>query len=86
MTDGIFKARSDPVRRWILEQLSGSPMTVNQMASSLPISRPAVSQHLKVLRDAELVSVQSDGTRRIYMINKIGFHKLRGWVGIFEIA
>ncbi|NLS05520.1 winged helix-turn-helix transcriptional regulator [Rhizobium sp. P32RR-XVIII] len=78
-----FAAISDPNRRFLLEQLRRAPRTVNELAESLPISRPAVSQHLKALLDSNLVSVTSEGTRRIYAVNNRGFDKLNLWLDQF---
>lgn len=61
-----FVAIADPNRRHLLEELRRGPKTVGELASGLPVSRPAVSQHLKVLLDAGLVSAQAEGTRRVY--------------------
>lgn len=83
--DCVFKAISDPTRRHLLEQLRASAMTVNQMADHLPISRPAVSQHLRALREAQLVTVQTSGTRRVYMFNDAGFRHLQAWIETFSI-
>ncbi len=78
-----FLAISDSNRRTILEELRRSPRTVNELASGLPVSRPAVSQHLKVLLDAGLVSVRSEGTRRIYAVENAGFLRLNLWLDQF---
>jgi DNA-binding transcriptional ArsR family regulator len=78
-----FMAISDPHRRYLLEELRRGPKTVNQLASGLPVSRPAVSQHLKVLLDAGLVSAKSEGTRRIYAVSAAGFMKLNIWLDQF---
>ncbi len=78
-----FAAISDPNRRFLLEQLRRAPRTVNELAESLPISRPAVSQHLKALLDSNLVSVTSEGTRRIYAVNNRGFDRLNLWLDQF---
>ena len=78
-----FLAISDSNRRTILEELRRSPRTVNELASGLPVSRPAVSQHLKVLLDAGLVSVRSEGTRRIYAVENAGFLRLTLWLDQF---
>jgi DNA-binding transcriptional ArsR family regulator len=78
-----FAAISDPNRRFLLEQLRRAPRTVNELAESLPISRPAVSQHLKALLDSNLVSVTTEGTRRIYAVNNRGFDKLNLWLDQF---
>jgi DNA-binding transcriptional ArsR family regulator len=78
-----FAAISDPNRRFLLEQLRRAPKTVNELAETLPISRPAVSQHLKALLDSNLVSVTSEGTRRIYAVNNRGFDRLNLWLDQF---
>jgi DNA-binding transcriptional ArsR family regulator len=78
-----FAAIADPHRRYLLEELRREPRTVGQLAEGLPVSRPAVSQHLKVLLDCGLVSVESRGTRRIYAISSAGFLKLNLWIDQF---
>lgn len=78
-----FDAISDPNRRYLLEELRRSPRTVNELAEGLPISRPAVSQHLKALLDSNLVSVSASGTKRIYAINKPGFDRVNLWLDQF---
>lgn len=78
-----FSAIADPNRRYLLEELRRSPRTVNQLAEGLPISRPAVSQHLKALLDSNLVSVTAEGTKRIYALNGKGFQKLNIWLDQF---
>jgi len=78
-----FAAIADPNRRYLLEELRRSPKTVNELAQGLPISRPAVSQHLKALLDSNLVTVTADGTRRIYSVNAKGFDKLNLWLDQF---
>ncbi|QND48187.1 winged helix-turn-helix transcriptional regulator [Rhizobium lusitanum] len=78
-----FAAIADPNRRYLLEELRRAPKTVNELARGLPISRPAVSQHLKALLDSNLVSVTSDGTKRIYAVNGPGFDKLNLWLDQF---
>jgi DNA-binding transcriptional ArsR family regulator len=70
----------DPSRRAIFELLARRPCSVQQLADELPISRPAVSQHLKVLRDGGLVISQAEGTRRIYRLNPEGVTALRAWL------
>lgn len=76
----VFGALADDTRRQIFEALKGRPQTVGELASEQPVSRPAVSQHLKVLQAAELVSVNPEGTRRIYSINKEGLLALRHYI------
>lgn len=83
MTMDAFQAISDPNRRYLLEELRRQPRTVNELAEGLPISRPAVSQHLKALLDSGLVSVTNQGTRRIYAVETNGFLHLNLWVDQF---
>lgn len=78
-----FAAISDANRRFLLEELRREPKTVNELANLLPISRPAVSQHLKALLDNKLVKVKADGTKRIYSINVHGFSPLNLWLDQF---
>ncbi|WP_137131586.1 metalloregulator ArsR/SmtB family transcription factor [Rhizobium sp. FY34] len=82
-TNDPFAAIADPNRRHLLEELRRAPRTVNELAEGLPISRPAVSQHLKALLDSNLVTVTSDGTKRIYAVNTKGFTKLNIWIDQF---
>jgi DNA-binding transcriptional ArsR family regulator len=83
MQSDSFSAIADPNRRHLLEELRRGPKTVNELASGLPVSRPAVSQHLKVLLDAGLVSARADGTKRVYAVNEPGFLKLNIWLDQF---
>jgi DNA-binding transcriptional ArsR family regulator len=78
-----FSAIADSNRRYLLEELRRTPRTVNELAEGLPISRPAVSQHLKALLDSDLVKVTAKGTKRIYSINTQGFNKLNLWLDQF---
>jgi DNA-binding transcriptional ArsR family regulator len=78
-----FAAIADPNRRYLLEELRRAPKTVNELAQGLPISRPAVSQHLKALLDSNLVNVTAEGTRRIYSVNSKGFDGLNLWLDQF---
>lgn len=78
-----FAAIADANRRHLLEELRRGPKTVNELAGGLPVSRPAVSQHLKALRDAGLVSVRNEGTRRVYRVEEAGFLKLNLWLDQF---
>lgn len=78
-----FAAISDPNRRFLLEQLRRAPKTVNELAQGLTISRPAVSQHLRALRDSNLVMVTAQGTKRVYAVNNHGFDKLNLWLDQF---
>ena len=72
-----WSALGDRTRRAIFERLADSPCAVGELASALPVSRPAVSQHLKVLKDAGLVVDQAAGNRRIYRLNPEGLSELR---------
>jgi DNA-binding transcriptional ArsR family regulator len=67
----------DRTRRAIVGRLAERPRAVGELAADLPVSRPAVSQHLKVLKDAGLVTDEADGTRRIYRLNEVGVSALR---------
>lgn len=71
---------ADPTRREIFERLAQRPMAVGQLADELPVSRPAVSQHLKVLKDAGLVTDHADGTRRIYRLDPAGIAAIRAYL------
>jgi DNA-binding transcriptional ArsR family regulator len=76
-------ALADPTRRKVFERLRRGPLPVGQLAAGLPVSRPAVSQHLKVLKEAGLVSEEQDGARRIYRIDPHGLGQLRRWLDQF---
>ncbi|MFK7861352.1 MAG: ArsR/SmtB family transcription factor [Granulosicoccus sp.] len=76
----VFDALADDTRREIFEALRERPKSVGELASEQPVSRPAVSQHLKVLQKAKLVSVHPEGTRRIYSINRDGLLALRHYI------
>lgn len=73
----------DRTRRTILERLADRPCAVGELAEQLPVSRPAVSQHLKVLKDTGLVSDETVGTRRIYRLNPAGVQALRDQLDTF---
>lgn len=70
-------ALGDPTRRAIFERLAAGPQPVGELARELPVSRPAVSQHLKVLKDAGLVIDRPDGTRRLYQLDPSGIEAVR---------
>jgi DNA-binding transcriptional ArsR family regulator len=70
-------ALGEPTRLAIFQKLLGGPIAVNELAQMLPVSRPAVSQHLRVLKDAGLVTDSKDGTRRLYRLNRKGIARLR---------
>ncbi|MEP6884376.1 MAG: metalloregulator ArsR/SmtB family transcription factor [Gammaproteobacteria bacterium] len=74
---------SDPTRRSVFEKLRSGPKSVGVLAKGLPVSRPAVSQHLKALKEAGLVTDRADGTRRIYYIDPHGLGEMRRWLDGF---
>ena len=74
-----IKALGDPTRRQIFELVARGPVSVGAIAQQVPVSRPAVSQHLKVLKEAELVIDRADGTRRLYEMNPDGLETLRSY-------
>jgi DNA-binding transcriptional ArsR family regulator len=74
---------SDPTRRRVFERLRSGPQSVGVLARGLPVSRPAVSQHLKALKAAGLVIDRSEGTRRVYYIDPDGLGELRRWIDQF---
>jgi DNA-binding transcriptional ArsR family regulator len=78
-----FAALADPTRRAVFERLAEGPRAVGELASGLPVSRPAVSQHLKVLKEAGLVSDRPEGARRVYQIDPAGLGALRAWLDRF---
>lgn len=80
-----FTAIADPHRRYLLETLKFGPKSVNELAMGLPVSRPAVSQHLKVLLDTGLVSAKPVGTKRLYEVNPQGMMKLNIWLDQFWV-
>jgi DNA-binding transcriptional ArsR family regulator len=82
MTDDVsaFKALADPSRRRIVESLARRPMTVRQLTDGLPISQSAVSQHLNVLRQAELVAFEPRGASNVYRIDPRGLGAVRAWL------
>jgi len=73
----------DPMRRAIFEILAEGPSSVGEIAERLPVTRPAVSQHLKILKDAGLVRDSAQGTRRIYSIDPAGLGAIRAWLDRF---
>ncbi len=79
----VFTALADPTRRQVLERLQAGPAPVGRIAEGLPVSRPAVSQHLKVLKEAGLVADRADGARRIYHVDPKGLGALRAWLDQF---
>ncbi|HWE11116.1 MAG TPA: metalloregulator ArsR/SmtB family transcription factor [Solirubrobacteraceae bacterium] len=79
----VFAALGDPTRREIFERVAARPQSVGELAGDLPVSRPAVSQHLRVLKDAGLVSDGAAGTRRIYRMNPQGLDHLSAYLNHF---
>ncbi len=75
----MLSALADPTRRAIFERLAQSPRAVGDLARELPVSRPAVSQHLKVLKSAGLVMDQAAGTRRVYSVDRAGLSEIRDY-------
>jgi len=80
---GKLDALGDPTRRAIFELLGQGPRSVGEIAAELPVSRPAVSQHLKVLKTAGLVTQQAAGTRRVYRIDPEGVGEVRAYFDRF---
>jgi DNA-binding transcriptional ArsR family regulator len=76
-------ALGDPTRRAILETLAAGPLAVGEIARRVPVTRPAVSQHLKVLREAGLVTERAAGTRRLYRLDPRGLAEIRAWLDQF---
>ncbi len=78
-----ISALDDPTRRLLLERLTAGPRSAGELADGLPMSRPAVSQHLRVLREASLVTQQRQGTRRVYRLDPRGLTALRAFFDDF---
>src|SRR5215470_7213131 len=85
MTDNMhaLHALADPTRRKVFEKLAKRPQSVGELARALPVSRPAVSQHLAVLKAAGLVKDHAEGARRVYQIDPTGLGPLRAWLDQF---
>jgi len=82
-----FGALGDPTRRAIFERLAARPEAVGELARAMPVSRPAVSQHLRVLKAAGLVSETRDGTKHIYRLDPRGIAAMRQWLdGHWSVA
>src|SRR5881275_463629 len=79
----VFAALHHPTRRAVFERLGDRPRAVGEIAMGLPVSRPAVSQHLKVLKEAGLVGDRREGTRRIYHVDPKGLGAMRAWLDQF---
>ena len=82
-TDLALDALGSPVRRRIVRLLADRPQAVGEIAAQLPISRPAVSKHLRVLQDAALVDFTPQGTRNVFALRRAGFDAARDWLGDF---
>jgi DNA-binding transcriptional ArsR family regulator len=78
-----FAALSDPTRREVFQRLQSGGRSVGEVARDLPVSRPAVSQHLKILKEAGLVADRAEGTRRVYYIDPKGLAPIRIWLDQF---
>ena len=76
-------ALGDPTRRAIVQRLLHGPVSVGKLAEEFPVSRPAISQHLRVLKQANLVTDEAAGTRRVYQLNPEGFETLRSYFDQF---
>jgi DNA-binding transcriptional ArsR family regulator len=85
MTDAavVLDALGDPTRRTVLELLRGGEQSVRELTDHTAVSQPAVSQHLRVLREAGLVEVRPEGARRLYRVRPDGLSELRAWVDHF---
>ncbi len=79
----VLTALADPTRRRIFERIAEGPRAVGELAQDLPVSRPAVSQHLRVLKEAGLVVDRRDGARRLYQLNPDGLGSLRAYLDRF---
>ena len=79
----VLQAVHDPTRRHLLEVMRGRECSVRELTEASDVSQSAVSQHLKVLRNAQLVSVRAEGTRRLYSVDTAGLSPVRAWVDSF---
>ena len=79
----VLDALGDPTRRAVLKRLRGGGRPVGEIAEGLEVTRPAVSQHLKILKAARLVTVHSEGTRRVYAVDTRGIELVRQWLDGF---
>jgi DNA-binding transcriptional ArsR family regulator len=83
--DAVLQALADPSRRTVLEILRDHPASAGELAQALPIARPGVSRHLRVLRDAGLVDVRQEAQRRIYSIRPEPFIEVDEWLGDYRV-
>ena len=85
--EAVLEALGDRTRRQIVHRLRGGPLPVGELAAALPVSRPAVSQHLAVLRRSGLVRYDEAGTRNLYRLDPSGLSELRTWLdGFWDVA
>jgi DNA-binding transcriptional ArsR family regulator len=82
--EAVLQALANPSRRTVLETLTGGPAPVNELAALLPIARPGVSRHLRVLREAGLVEVRQDAQRRIYSLRPEPLAEIDEWLGPYR--
>ena len=82
--DAVLQALADPSRRTVLELLRTAPATAGELADALPIARPGVSRHLRVLREAGLVTVRQDAQRRIYRLRPEALVEIDQWLGNYR--
>jgi DNA-binding transcriptional ArsR family regulator len=83
LAEAVFDALGDATRRQVFGRLRKGPRSVGELALGLGVSRPAVSQHLRVLKQARLVQDRAQGTQRIYSVNPQGIDAVRGWLDDF---
>ena len=81
--ESVLEALGDRTRRQIVQCLRAGPAAVGELAAQLPVSRPAISQHLRILRDSELVTFETAGTRNVYRLAPAGLESLRAWLDGF---
>jgi DNA-binding transcriptional ArsR family regulator len=81
--EAVLDALGDRTRRQIVQCLKARPASVGELAAQLPVSRPAISQHLRILRDSDLVTFEASGTRNVYRLDPVGLESLRGWLDSF---
>ncbi|HMJ52087.1 MAG TPA: metalloregulator ArsR/SmtB family transcription factor [Polyangiaceae bacterium] len=81
--DRVLDALGDPTRRTVFKRLRGGARSVGEIAEGMKVTRPAVSQHLRILRAARLVKARAEGTRRLYTVNPEGVEALRTWLDGF---
>jgi DNA-binding transcriptional ArsR family regulator len=84
--EGVLRALADPSRRQMLEALASGPATAGELAALLPIARPGVSRHLRVLREAELVEVRQEAQRRVYSLRPEPLAEVDAWLGQYRAA